>query len=114
MPITITQIANYEANVVSPGDPNQFAATVWLYRADGSVLALARFYRASIPMAPNRFRSDLNAAEVSFPYDAFAPIVDLLRNETPAYFTWFDYSAQVPGRIFGVIGTSAEPVGEAE
>jgi hypothetical protein len=30
------------------------------------------------------------------------------------YFTWFDYSAQVPGRIFGVVGTSREPVGEAE
>ncbi len=114
MPITTTQVASYEANVVSPGEPNQFAATIWLYRADRSLLAFVRFYRAGTTMAPNRFRSDLNAAEVSFSYDALAPIVDLLRNETPAYFTWFDYSAQVPGRIFGIIGTSAEPVGEAE
>jgi hypothetical protein len=114
MPITSTQIANYTANVFSPGDPNQLAATIWLHRTDGSVLALVRFYRPGTTMAPNQFRSDLNAAEVSFPYDAFAPIVDLLRNETPMYFTWFDYSAQVPGRIFGVVGTSREPVGEAE
>jgi hypothetical protein len=46
MPITSTQIANYTANVVSPGDPNQFAATIWLFRADSSMLAFVRFYRA--------------------------------------------------------------------
>ena len=86
MPITSTQIASYTANVISPGDPNQFAATVWLLRTDGSVLALVRFYRPGTMMAPNQFRSDLNAAEVSFPYDAFAPMVDLLRNESPVYF----------------------------
>jgi hypothetical protein len=114
MPVTSTQIASYDANVISPGDPNQFAATVWLHRADGSLLAFVRFYRNGITMVPNRFRSDLNAAEVSFRYDAYAPMVDLLRNETPLYFTWFDYSAQVPGRVFGVVGTSREPVGEAE
>ena len=114
MPITRTQIANYEANVVSPGEPNQFAATVWLFRADGSLLAFVRFYRPGTTLAPNRWRPDLNAAEVSFRYEAFAPMVDLLRNETPVYFTWFDYSAQVPGRIFGIVGTFTEPVGEAE
>jgi hypothetical protein len=114
MPITSTQIAHYEANVVSPGEPNQFAATIWLFRADSSLLAFVRFYRAGTTMAPNQFRPDLNAAEVSFRYDAFAPMVDLLRNETPVYFKWFDYSAQVPGRIFGIVGTSREPVGEAE
>jgi hypothetical protein len=114
MPTTTTQIANYTANVISPGDPNQFAATISLFRADGSVLAFVRFYRGGTTMAPNQFRSDVNAAEVSFRHDAFPPMVDLLRNETPVYFTWFDYSAQVPGRIFGVVGTSREPVGEAE
>ena len=114
MPITSTQIANYTANAVSPGEPNQFAATIWLFRTDQSLLAFVRFYRAGTTMAPNQFRSDLNAAEVSFPYDAFAPMVDLLRNESPVYFPWFDYSVQVPGRIFGVVGTSREPVGEAE
>lgn len=114
MPITTTQVANYSADVVSPGDPNQLAATISLFRADSSTLAFVRFYRAGTTMAPNQFRPDLNAALVSFSYDAFAPMVDLLRNETPVYFTWFDYSAQVPGRIFGVVGTSREPVGEAE
>jgi hypothetical protein len=46
--------------------------------------------------------------------DALAPIVDVLRNEKPVYFTWLDYTAQVPGRLFGVVGTSREPAGEAE
>ena len=31
------------------------------------------------------------------------------------YFTWFDYSATSPGRMFSVVGMSAlEPVGEQE
>ncbi len=114
-PITMTEIATYEANVVSRDEPNQFAATVWLYRADRSLIAFLRFYRGGLAMATNEFRSDLNAAMVSYDFEAFPPIVDVLRNEKPAYFTWFDYSAIVPGRMFGVVGTSAnEPVGEQE
>jgi hypothetical protein len=114
-PITTTEIATYESNVVSRGDPNQFAATVWLYKADRSLIAFLRFYRGGIEMAANEFRTDLNAALVSYRFDAFHPIVDLLRNEKPVYFTWFDYSATAPGRRFGVVGTSAaEPVGEQE
>ena len=113
-PITRTEIATYEANVISPGDPNQFAATVWLYKADRSLIAFLRFYRAGQAMASNEFRQDLQAALVSYRFDALPPIVDVLRNEKPVYFTWFDYSAQVPGRLFGVVGTSLEPVGEQE
>ena len=114
MSFTSTQIAGYEANVVSSSEPSKYAATIWLYRADDSLLAFVRFYRAGTAMAPNQNRPDLNAVEVSFRYDAFTHMVDLLRNETPVYFSWFDYSAQVPGRIFGAVGTSTEPVGEAE
>jgi hypothetical protein len=114
-PITTTEIATYEANVVSRGDPNQFAATVWLYKADHSLIAFLRFYRGGIEMAANQFRTDLNAALVSYRFDAFPTTVDLLRNEKPVYFTWFDYSATVPGRMFGIVGTSpTEPVGEQE
>jgi hypothetical protein len=113
-PITTTEIARYEANVVSRTEPNHFAATVWLYRADNSVLAFLRFYRAGVEMAANEFRVDLNSAVASYRFDAFSPIVDLLRNEKPLYFTWFDYSATAPGRMFGNVGTSTEPVGEQE
>ena len=37
-------------------------------------------------MAQRQNRPDLNAIEVSFRYDAFTPMVDLLGNETPVYF----------------------------
>jgi hypothetical protein len=113
-PITSTPIAKYSANVISPGDPNQFAATVWLFRENGSLLAFLRFYRGGVTMAPNQYRQDLNAAEVSFRFDAYPSVIDLLRNEEPVYFTWFDYSANVPGRLFGALETSREPIGEHE
>ena len=113
-PVTTTEIAKYEANVISRGDPNQFAATVWLYKPDNSLIAFLRFYRAGVEMAANEFRTDLNAAMVSFRFDAYQQTVDLLRNEKPLYFTWFDYTAGVPGRMFCAVGTSLEPVGEQE
>lgn len=114
-PITTTEIATYEANVISRGDPNQFAATVWLYKVGGGLIAFLRFYRGGVEMPANEYRSDLNAALASYRFDAFPSIVDMLRNEKPVYFTWFDYSATAPGRMFGVVGTSAqEPVGEQE
>lgn len=112
--ITTTEIAAYEANVVSNGEPNQLAATVWLFKADRSLIAFLRFYRPGTVPAPNEFRPDLNAALVSYWLDALPSVVDILRNEKPLYFTWFDYSAQVPGRMFGILGTSLEPVGEEE
>jgi hypothetical protein len=65
-------------------------------------------------MRANEFRADLNAAIVSHRFDAYPQIIDLLRNEKPLYFTWFDYSDAVPGRIFGSLGTSREPIGENE
>jgi hypothetical protein len=113
-PITSTEIATYETNVISHGEPNQLAATVRLTKADRSMIAFLRFYRPGSALAPNEFRQDLNAAIVSYWLDALTPVVDVLRNEKPVYFTWFDYSAQVPGRMFGVVGTSLEPVGEQE
>jgi hypothetical protein len=112
--ITTTEIATYEANVISNGEPNQFAATVWLFKADRSLIAFLRFYRTGTVPAANEFRQDLNAALVSYWLDALPSVVDILRNEQPLYFTWFDYSAQVPGRMFGTLGTSLEPVGEQE
>ena len=114
VPITTTDVGTYEVNVISPGDPNRFAATVWLYARDGALIALLRFYRPGEALEPNEFRDDLGAALVSYPEPSLAPIVDVLRNESPVSFTWFDYDADVPGRRFGSLGTSSEPVGEVE
>jgi hypothetical protein len=43
------------------------------------------FYHPGTALPPNRWRQDLNAAEVSFRPDAFASVVDVLRNEKPMY-----------------------------
>jgi hypothetical protein len=111
MPITTTEITRYEVNVISAGDPNYFAATVWLYDANQSVVAFLRFYPDGRPLAPNEFRQDLNTAVVSYPLLTLPSVVDVLRNEKPVYFTWFDYT---PIRCFGTVGTSLEPIGEQE
>jgi len=112
--ITTTEVSTYSANLISSGDPNELAATVWLFRADGSLLAFLGFYGDGVQMRANEFRTDLNAAIASYRFDAFPAIVDLLRNEKPAYLTWFDYSDTVPGRMFAELGTSREPIGESE
>ena len=100
--------------VVSEGEANGFVATVTLHAAGHGLVAFLRFYRAGVIMSPNEFRQDLGAALVSYSLDALAPVLDLLRNEDPVQFTWFDYSSEVPGRMFGSMETMQEPVGEDE
>jgi hypothetical protein len=104
-------VASYAVDVVSAGDPNGFAATIWLSDQAGATVAFVRFYAEGTTMAPNEYRADLGYPSVSFSFGAFAATVDLLRHEDPVYFTWFDYA---PVRQFGSIGTSREPAGEEE
>jgi len=111
MPVTSTKIGTYALTTISAGDPNDLAATIWLFDGKGKTLAFLGFYRPDATMPANEFRTDLDHAVVSCPFDTFAPTVDMLRNEKPAYFTWFDYS---PTNCFGAVETGREPVGEAE
>jgi hypothetical protein len=111
MPVTHTEIATYGVSILSAAEPNNLAATVDLLDAGGKTLASLRFFTPGSPLAPNEFRADLGYPLVSYPFTALASVVDILRNEKPLYFTWFDY---MPVRCFGAIGTSREPVGEAE
>jgi hypothetical protein len=111
MPVTTTEIASYSVTYVSPGDPNQFFATVMLFGAGGAGIAFLRFYAPNVTQAPNEFRTDLGYPLVSYASASLAGIVDLLRHEKPVYFTWFDYA---PTRRFGSVGTSREPIGEGE
>ena len=111
MPVTSTEIAKYSVSIPSAEDPNRFTATVGLFSAGGGVLALLRFYLPEHPLAPNEFRSDLGYPLLSYPLAALAAIIDILRNEKPTYFTWFDYR---PTRCFGAVSTSREPAGEGE
>jgi hypothetical protein len=111
MPVNSTKIDKYSVNIISEGVANNFAATVWLFSADSRTIAFLRFYNPGVPMESNEFRDDLGFPLLSYPMSALAPMVDILRNEEPVFFTWFDYR---PTRCFGAVGTSREPVGEME
>jgi hypothetical protein len=62
-------------------------------------------------MADNEYREDLSHPLISYPYEELPSVVDVLRNEKPVYFTWYDYR---PERCFGAVGTAREVVGESE
>lgn len=111
MPVTNTEIASYAVNCVSYEEPNRLAATLSLFDASGKTLALWRFFLDSNQVAANEFRDDLGYPLFSAPATSFPSIVDLLRNEKPVYFTFYDYR---PVRLFGGLGTGREPVGELE
>lgn len=111
MPVTTKEINKYAESIISDAEPNKFAATVWLFDAAGNVIAFLRFYLPGIPLARNEFRTDLGYPLVSYPSTALSSMVDILRNEKPLYFTWYDY---MPVRCFGAVGTSREPIGESE
>ena len=111
MPVTTKEISTYGMNTFSISDPNKIAATIALFDVNGRAIAFLRFYLPENPQAPNEFRTDLGYPMVSYPFAQLESVVDLLRNEKPLYFTWYDY---MPTRCFGAIGTSREPIGEAE
>jgi hypothetical protein len=74
-------------------------------------IGFLRFYRDGVFIPAHEFRVDLGYPLLCFRAGALPAIVDVLRNEKPLFLTWFDYSAT---RRFATIGTSREPVGEAE
>lgn len=111
MPVIQTEVAIYHMNAISFEDPNKFAATLWLFDASGKSIGMWRFYADESSAAPNEFREDLGYPLISASIASFPSIVDMLRNEKPVYFTFFDYR---PANVLGSIGTAREPVGEAE
>jgi hypothetical protein len=73
--------------------------------------ALLRFYpdNATIPKSLIENESSANPNyTVNYPYSQYAGVLDLLRNEKPITFVFEGGT----GLIY--VGTSAEPVGEAE
>jgi hypothetical protein len=111
MPVTNTEISNYSVSIISEAEPTHLAATIHLFNHAGKIIAFLRFYQAGIALPANEFRADLGYPLLSFPASALESMVDILRNEKPLYFTWYDY---LPVRCFGAVGTSQEPIGEAE
>jgi len=111
MPVTTKEIAKYAVSVFSDAQPDRLTATVLLFDPAGKVVAFLRFYAADATWPANEFRSDLGYALASYPHASLAAMVDILRNEHPLYFTWYDY---MPVRCFGAVSTSREPIGEGE
>jgi hypothetical protein len=111
MPVTSTEIATYSVNCISLGDPNKFAATLTVFDVSSKPLAFWQFYTDASQAASNEFRDDLGYPLISAPAASLPSILDVLRNEKPVYFTFYDYR---PVRLFGAIGTAREPVGEGE
>ena len=111
MPVATKEVSTYSVSVLSDAEPNKLAATVQLFDAGGKTLAFLRFYSPGSPLAQNEFRTDLGYPLLSYPSTALVSMIDMLRNEKPLYFTWYDY---MPVRCFGAVGTSREPIGESE
>jgi hypothetical protein len=111
MPVTTKEISTYSVSAISDAEPNNLAATVRLFDAGGKGIAFLRFYTPGSSLARNEFRADLGYPLVSYPSTALAAVVDVLRNERPLYFIWYDY---MPVRCFGAVATSREAVGESE
>lgn len=111
MPVTTKEIANYSVSLFSDAEPGKMAVAVLLFDAAGKAVAFLRFYPAGAALPANEFRGDLGYALVSYPLSSLAPVIDILRNEKPLFFTWYD---DLPVRCFGAIGTSREPIGDGE
>lgn len=111
MSVTNTEISKYSVSVITFAEPNGMMATLSLFNSTGKPIAFLKFYSPENTPAANRWRADLGLAEISYPSSSLQPIVDILRNEKPVYFTWYDY---MPVRCFGAVGTSREAIGEGE
>jgi len=109
MPITTKEIAKYSVSLFSDAEPGKMVAAVMLFDAAGKGIAFLRFYPTGVALPANEFRGDLGYVLASYQQDSLASMIDILRNEKPLYFTWYDY---LPVRCFGALGTSREPIGE--
>lgn len=111
MPVTTKEVKTYTVSIFSDAQPDHLAATIGLLGADGATVAFLTFFLPGTPLPPNEFRADLGYPVVSYPFTALGSIVDLLRNEKPVRFTWFDY---MPTRCYGAVEVLPEPIGESE
>lgn len=99
------KIDTYFANVLSPKNyggkrvinlNGSFGKAIIWFLPDGSTLP------------DNRKRANQNTFDIYYHMDAWAAIVDILRNESPVYFNFSDTSNAAQ------IYSGSEPVGEGE
>jgi hypothetical protein len=113
MPVTITRPVSIDSySVVIPARPTEdLLATISCYGENGTVVN-CQFYRNGSDLPANRKSPSGNMHVFSYHWFHLAKLLDLLRNEKPAF-----YSVRIDpesGEIYGHIGTGTEPVGEGE
>ena len=99
------RIDTYSVNVLSPKQYNgrrlmnlqgSFGSAILWFHPDGATLP------------DNRKRTSQNIFDVYYHTSEWAPMLDVLRNETPVYFVFSDTSNSAQ------VHTGHEPVGEEE
>ena len=99
------EIETYTVNVLSPKHYNGRR----LMNLRGSFgAAILWFYPEDAALPDNRKRSGQNTFDVYYPMSSWSALLDVLRNESPVYFSYSDSSNAAQ------IYTGREPVGEEE
>jgi len=85
---------------------SNLGAVIWLYSEDQPFARLEFRFEDNIQQ-PFKIRTD-GILNIKYPIGAYSDIVDILRNETPAYLT-FHRTAK-----YAYVNTGLEPAGEGE
>lgn len=86
-----------------------YRAIIGLRRADGSLIGGAYFHRDAATMPNTDEQTSSGYVWCHYTWDNFSQIMDLLRNEKPAFVRYVAGGWQLAS-----ITTSIEPVGEGE
>jgi hypothetical protein len=108
----IEEIKRYSVYYYAGGkqDPgHQHRAIISLRRDDKTLIGVAYFHRDPSTMPETDSRTPQGAVHCHFPWESFARVLDLLRNESPVFLR---FAAGEPS--VASIVTSPEPVGEGE
>lgn len=87
----------------------EYRAIIGLRRADGSLIGGAYFHRDPATMPSTDDQTAAGYVWCHYPWEHFAHILDLLRNEKPVFVRYV-----AGGWHIASITTSIEPVGEGE
>ncbi|MEZ4554496.1 MAG: hypothetical protein R3B59_11445 [Dehalococcoidia bacterium] len=109
---SIEEIISYDVDYYGGGmnaTGYQYRAIIGLRRANGSLIGAAYFHRDPSTLPPTDEQKPGGYIWCHYPWDSFAQVLDLLRNESPVYLRYVGANWQV-----ACITTSIEPVGESE
>jgi len=112
MPTAKIEVGSYVASVHSSGIA--LMGEITLNRTNGARFASLRFYGPEFPSWTNAADTGFptsGSTTLYFPFDEFASVVDLLRNEKPVFLQWLN-NPRSP--MYGSVTTDPETPGEGE